>query len=102
MKKRFDFGVSERGIPLGEAHHLAKLTDVQVEEIRALYEMPGKVWGYRKLAKRFGVSKTCIKNIVTFAKRSSTPAAYKSQVFEVEASFAVRPDWWRYGTPIDK
>ncbi len=101
MKKRLDFGVNDGGYPLGEAHHRAKLTDAQVEEIRTLHETG--LWGYRKLAKRFAVSRTQIKNIVTFhpTGRSTTPAGYKSRNYEVPADFATRPDWWRYGTVID-
>ncbi|MFD1558323.1 HNH endonuclease [Paraburkholderia silviterrae] len=45
----------------GETHHLAKLTQAQVDEIRRAYAMKtGHQWGCREFARRFGVSSSTI------------------------------------------
>lgn len=89
MKKRIDFAVNEQGLPIGEAHHNAKLSDAQVEIIRDLYE-EGFV-SYRSLALTFGVSREAIADICKYRRRACTPVAYKSRTIEVDANFAVRP-----------
>jgi len=52
----------QRPAPPGEGHHLAKLTDANVLEIRKLYAAGGI--SQRKLGERFGVAQTNISLIV--------------------------------------
>ena len=80
MVKRYTYAVDEFGHPLGEAHHNAKLSDADVEFIRDIYDEG--MASYGTLAHVFGVSKATIRNIVTFRKRATTPAGYRT----VEAS----------------
>jgi len=51
----------------GQNHYRAKLTDHEVELVRQLYET-GE-FGYRKLAKKFEVSRFTIRSYVKFWKR---------------------------------
>ena len=51
----------------GEKHHRAKLTDEQVEQIRAMYK-PRK-FGYVRLARLFGVGESTIRDILTYRTR---------------------------------
>lgn len=100
VKKRFTFGVNERGNPLGEAHRNANLTDAQVEAIRDEYD-EGKT-SYRKLAEKYSVTKACVQGIIQFRRRACTPASYRTAIIEVEANFAIRPDWFRVRFDFDK
>lgn len=50
----------------GEAHHKAKLTDLEVEKIRRLYETG---IGYKRLAKLFYVHRNTIRYIVLYRRR---------------------------------
>lgn len=74
--RRVTFGVDEKGNPLGEAHHRAKLSDDDVELIRDIYEEG--MASYSTLAKVFAVSKETIRDIVTFRRRASTPSAFRT------------------------
>lgn len=56
------YDLKGRSMPSGENHWRAKLTKEQVLEIRRLYAT-GE-WTYQKLADKYCVSYTCIKNIV--------------------------------------
>lgn len=76
-KRRKDVAVGERGVPLGEDHPGAKLTDEQVEHMRELYE-EGLV-GYRALAKAFGVSRDTARQICIFRRRATTPVDWKTK-----------------------
>lgn len=76
MTKKITYAVDEFGNPLGEAHHCAKLTDADVEFIRDIYDEG--MTSYGTLAKVFGVSKAQIRNIITFRRRATTPAAYRT------------------------
>lgn len=94
VKKRFTYGVSDKGVPLGEAHPKAKLTDEEVEAIRTAYD--NGEGGYRKLARRFGISRTFLRDIVQMKRRNTTPDDYKTVNLEVEAEMVERPDWFRH------
>ncbi len=48
---------------IGEAHHSAKLTDAQVLEIRQL-RASGDGWTHAKLAAKFGVARSPVRDIV--------------------------------------
>lgn len=76
MSKRITFGVNETGHALGEAHHRAKLTDEDVELIRDIYEEG--MCGYLTLARVWNVDKATIRDIVTYRRRASTPAEYRT------------------------
>lgn len=64
--------VNERGHRIGETHHWAKLTQVQVDEIRDRYEAgrdgEGPKVGYQTLAKAYGVSKSTIRQVVNYTR----------------------------------
>lgn len=75
-QRRVTFAVDERGNPLGEQHHRAILSDADVELIRDIYD-EGMV-GYGLLAQVFGVSRATIRDIVTFRRRATTPAEYRT------------------------
>jgi DNA invertase Pin-like site-specific DNA recombinase len=68
-------GLNENGNRFGEEHHRARLSDAQVEEIRELYE--DGFSSYRSLAKRFGVTKATIRDIVTFRRRAHYAVRWK-------------------------
>lgn len=57
------------GPPNGELHWRSKLTTDQVDHVRDL-NAPPYSFGYGKLAKLFGVSKSCIRDIVKDRRRS--------------------------------
>jgi hypothetical protein len=76
MKKRIDIAVGERGQPIGEHHHGAKLTDAEVEHMRDLYEEG--VVGYKTLARFFKVSWQSVKMICTYRRRATTPVGWKT------------------------
>lgn len=56
-----------RGPRSGERHPKAKLTDIQVREMRHLHERCGK--GYRLLGQIFGVSQWTARDIATYRTR---------------------------------
>jgi group I intron endonuclease len=58
--------------PKGEKHPFAKLADADVIEILQLYAT-GE-WGYRKLGKRFNVTRQCIQGIVKGKERKAAQA----------------------------
>jgi DNA invertase Pin-like site-specific DNA recombinase len=51
-----------------ERHPKAILSDIEVEEVRDLYDEGGT--SYSRLAKKFGVSKHCIRDIIQFRRRA--------------------------------
>ncbi len=57
-------GGQQPGVRAGEAHPLAKLTRVQVEEIRRVCVKEDRELGYCPLARRFGVTPNQIRRIV--------------------------------------
>lgn len=69
--------VNERGCRIGQDHHRARLSDDQVDEIRELYEYDPDTWSTRRLAKRFGVTRSLIYRIVTYRVRAQHPVRFK-------------------------
>jgi hypothetical protein len=67
--------VDENGLRIGETHPRAKLTDVQVDEMRDLREMKG--WTYDQLAEHFSVPYITVQKICTYERRASTIARWK-------------------------
>lgn len=68
-------GVSERGKRCGEWHGRAKLTQVQVDEIRELREE--HCVSLDKLAMHFGISIRTVRDIVSYRIWATTPARFK-------------------------
>lgn len=62
------------GQRIGDSHQNAKLTDTQVDELTALRRMG---LSYMDLARRFGISKSSVRDIVICRRRSQTPARLK-------------------------
>lgn len=63
--------VNERGRPIGESHHRAKLSEAQVAELIALREQG---LFFRVLAERFNVSETAVKDICSGRRRAQLAA----------------------------
>jgi DNA invertase Pin-like site-specific DNA recombinase len=59
--------INELGRRIGQDHHNAKLTDHEVELIRELHAE--KAMGYRKLAQKFEVSKSLVREIIQERRR---------------------------------
>ena len=62
--------VTEKGARAGETHHLAKLSDADVDAIRDQHEMG---FGYRRLARIFSTPKSTIRDIVKCRRRYGIP-----------------------------
>lgn len=67
--------VNERGLRIGEDHPRARLTNHDVDLMR---EMHGQGMGYRRLAKMFGCSRTCVAVICRYEKRVQYPVRWKA------------------------
>lgn len=76
MIKKITMALDEFNRPVGEHHHRAKLSNADVELIRDIYDEG--LCSYSTLAHVFGVSKSTIKDYITFKKRATTPAGYKT------------------------
>lgn len=74
MSKKF-LALNERSYRVGETHHRAKLTDIEVDKIRDLHEDDGL--GYRTLARMFDVSKSTIRDICRYDTRAQTPTTWR-------------------------
>ncbi len=57
---RFARGVNDQGLPVGQWHPCAKLTDAETDKLQALHD---EGLGYGKLAKMFDISKSQARNI---------------------------------------
>lgn len=67
-------GVNERGLRVGEDHQNAKLTDAEID---VLLEFRQRGWGYKRLAKKFEISKAQVRRICSGAARHQTPSAFR-------------------------
>lgn len=67
--------INEAGLRIGEDHQNAKLTNAEVDQIRALNESG---IGYRRLAAMFEVSRSTIAMIVRCERRAQSPADYRT------------------------
>ena len=77
MKRRHIFGyteIGEAGKSVGQTHHMAKLTDAEVENIRRLHD---EGYGYRKLAKMFDTPRETIRDIVRCKFRAQIVVSIK-------------------------
>ena len=59
-----------RRIPKGESHYMAKLSNLQVEEIRRMYPEFKKSRKTQTLADNFGISKGHVFSIVHYRRRA--------------------------------
>ena len=67
-------GVNDIGRRVGDSHHNAKLTDKDVELLLALH---AQGWGYRRLAAKFEVSKSLVRDIVKGKRRGQVATAWR-------------------------
>ena len=67
MTKKRTIQGGRPGAQPGERHHFAKLTDAEVDEMRAMYAEG--MWSYSSLAKKFDVSKSCVRDTVIGRRR---------------------------------
>lgn len=67
-------GVNGLGLPVGEGHPRAVLTD---EEVYLLLELRGEGFSYEWLAEKFEVSKGCVQKICTGLRRAQVPVAWR-------------------------
>ena len=56
---------------VGESHPRAKLSDAQVDELRALREDRG--WTLEALAQQFGITRSAVCRICRYTRRATTP-----------------------------
>ncbi|QCW21933.1 hypothetical protein JessAGP_003c [Caulobacter phage Jess A] len=73
--------VNEGGRRIGETHHNAKLTDAQVDAIRDEYEAGleglGPRIGYRALARKYGSTKSTVRDIIACRQRAQYADRHK-------------------------
>lgn len=74
--KRLILSLNEYGYRIGMSHHNAKISDQMVDQIRTLHEEDGV--GYRRLAKMFKLTKSCVQKICNYERRAQTPMGYKT------------------------
>lgn len=74
--------VSEDGIPLGEHHHRARYSDAFVEQVRQDHERGGL--GYRRLARKYGVSVGVVKAWCRYLRRATVPAGWRTVAGEAD------------------
>jgi DNA-binding transcriptional regulator YiaG len=67
--------VNDAGLPIGEGHHRAKLSDAEVDEMRDLRE--ARWWSIPRLARKFSVSVSTVHAIVTYRSRAQCPTAWR-------------------------
>ena len=74
--KRVIIALNENGYRIGSSHHNARIPDEIIDEIRDLHEEEGI--GYRKLAKMFGLTRSCVQKICNYERRAQTPDRWKT------------------------
>lgn len=70
-------GVNEKGRPVGESHHNAKLTDADCDLIRELHD---DGISYRKLAEKFEVPRSTVVAIVKCRRRAQYAVRWRPGV----------------------
>lgn len=68
--------VNENGYRIGASHHNARIPDDVIDRIRDLHEE--QEIGYRRLAKMFNLSRSCIQKICNYERRAQTPDRWKT------------------------
>ncbi len=74
-EKRDYIRLSAAGQRVGDDHPKVKLTDKEVEQIRAIHEEVGI--GYKRLARWFCAPRATIQKICTYARRNVPVAKFK-------------------------
>jgi len=69
-------GVNERGMRVGEDHQNAKLSNHEVDLIRALREEHGMT--YAQIAEKFEIAKETVADIVKCRRRAQVPVAWRA------------------------
>ena len=67
---------NEDGRRCGETHHLAKLTDAQVELIRDRREYEHRT--YAQIAAEFGISKSAVFDICSYRRRADSVVKWRA------------------------
>lgn len=67
-------GINDAGMRVGQDHQNAKVSDEDVELLLALHT---EGWSYRRLADKFELSKSQVRNICKGRKRSQFPTRWK-------------------------
>lgn len=68
-------GVNQNGRPVGQHHPRAKLTDGEAALIREEYA--SGLWSYARLADKFEISKSTVRDIVVGRRRQDEPVEYR-------------------------
>jgi AraC-like DNA-binding protein len=68
--------VNEDGRRIGETHHRARISDELVEAIRDRHEYDH--WGYRRIAKAFGLRRSTVQKICGYERRIQRPITWKT------------------------
>lgn len=85
--------MNEKGYRIGAAHHLAKISDEDVDLIRQLHP----ALSYREIAEKFGVHKSTVQKIIScetrgqFADNWKTIIEVDMRIEKVETVTAVHP-----------
>lgn len=66
--------INDIGRRVGDSHHNAKLTDSEVNLLLALH---GEGWGYRRLAAKFEMSKSHVRDIVKGRRRGQVATNWR-------------------------
>jgi len=75
-KKRKIIAVNELGYRIGSSHHNSSISDEVVDQIRDLHEEAGI--GYRRLAQKFGLTRSAVQKICQYERRAQTPDRWKT------------------------
>lgn len=66
-------GVNDQGLPVGEGHPGAKLTD---NDVRLIRELADSGMRYKDIAAKFDVTRGCVGRIARFERRWQQPTRY--------------------------
>lgn len=75
LRRREYIAFNERGYRIGSSHHNSTIPDTVVNRMRELHEEFN--FGYRVLARMFGVSRGTVQKICTYRRRAQTVAMWK-------------------------
>lgn len=75
VRRREYIAFNERGYRIGASHHNSTIPESVVTRMRELHEEFN--FGYRVLARMFGVSKGTVQKICTYRRRAQTVAIWK-------------------------
>jgi hypothetical protein len=67
--------VNAKGRRVGDSHHNAQLTNEEIDTLLNLHFVEG--WGYRRLAAKFEVSKSSVRNYCLGRARCQVPSQWR-------------------------